>query len=61
MSDSRPKKLIIKLKEENKYYLLYNDGSIEDESNGITLDRKNDNELIAKIMDRFKHGFSDDI
>ena len=61
MNDNNSKKLIIKLKENNKYYLLYNDGSLEDEESGNVLDSKNDIELINKIKDRFRHGFTDDV
>ena len=61
MNGNNSKKLIIKLKENGKSYLLFNDGSIEDEEKGIALDIEKDKLLIDKIMDRFKHGFSDDI
>ncbi len=61
MSENNSKKLIIKLKENEKYYLLYNDGSLEDEESGKVLDSENDIELINKIKDRFRHGFTDDI
>ena len=60
MSDSNSKKLIIELKQDGKKYLLFNDGSLEDE-NGNILEREKDADLINKIMDRFKHGFTDDI
>ncbi len=60
MSDNS-KKMIIKLKYNDKSYILYNDGSIEDYENRALLDREIDSELIRKIMDRFKHGFTDDI
>ena len=60
MSENNSKKIIIKLKESGKNYLLFNDGSIEEE-NGKALDREKDIVLINKIMDRFKHGFTDDL
>jgi len=61
MNGNNSKKLIIKLKENGKSYLLFNDGSIKDDEKGIVLDIEKDKLLINKIMDKFKHGFSDDI
>ena len=61
MTDNNSKKLIIKLTEDGRKYLLFNDGSLEEEATGKVLDSKNDKDLIDKIMDRFKHGFSDDV
>ena len=61
MMDNNSKKMIIKLTEDGRKYLLFNDGSIEEEATGKVLDSKNDKDLIDKIMDRFKHGFSDDV
>lgn len=55
------KKMIIKLRENSKVYILYNDGSIEDNESKTLLDKEKDSELINKIMDRFKHGFTDEI
>lgn len=55
------KKMIIKLRENGKVYILYNDGSIEDNESKALLDKEKDSELINKIMDRFKHGFTDEI
>ena len=61
MAGNNSKKLIIKLTEDGRKYLLFNDGSLEEEATGKVLDSKNDKDLIDKIMDRFKHGFSDDV
>lgn len=61
MMDNNSKKMIIKLTEDGRKYLLFNDGSLEEEATGKVLDSKNDKDLIDKIMDRFKHGFSDDV
>jgi hypothetical protein len=61
MTDNNSKRMIIKLTEDGRKYLLFNDGSIEDEITGKALDSENDKDLIDKIMDRFKHGFSDDV
>ena len=55
------KKMRIKLRENGKVYILYNDGSIEDNESKALLDKEKDSELINKIMDRFKHGFTDEI
>ena len=55
------KKMIIKLRENSKVYILYNDGSIEDNESKTLLDKEKDSELINKIMDRFKHGFTDEV
>ncbi len=60
MSNNNSKKLIIRLKHNGKNYLLFNDGSLEEE-NGKALDKEIDKELISRIMDRFKHGFTDDV
>ena len=61
MKKNETKKLIIKLKENNKIYQLYNDGSIVDEELNVILDKGKDRALIDKIIGKFKHGFSDDI
>ena len=61
MNEKKSRKLIIKLVENGKFYLLYNDGSIVDDENNVKLDKEKDKLLINKIMDKFKHGFSDDI
>ncbi len=61
MKKSETKRLIIKLKENNKIYQLYNDGSIVDEELNVILDKEKDRALIDKIIGKFKHGFSDDI
>ncbi len=61
MAGNNSKKLIIKLTEDGRKYLLFNDGSLEEEATGKVLDSKNDKDLIDKIMERFKHGFSDDV
>ena len=61
MNAKNSRKLIIKLVENGKFYLLYNDGSIVDDENNVKLDKEKDKILINKIMDKFKHGFSDDI
>jgi flagellar basal body rod protein FlgB len=61
MNAKNSRKLIIKLVENGKFYLLYNDGSIVDDENNVKLDKEKDKLLINKIMDKFKHGFSDDI
>ena len=60
MSLNNSKKMIIRLKENGKSYLLFNDGSLEEE-NGKALNKDFDKELINRIMDRFKHGFTDDL
>ena len=61
MEENNSRKVIIKLTESGRQYLLLNDGSIEDESTNRILDKEFDKELIDKIMDRFKHSFSDDM
>lgn len=61
MNEKKSRKVIIKLIENGKFYLLYNDGSIVDDENNVKLDKEKDKLLINKIMDKFKHGFSDDI
>lgn len=61
MNAKNSRKLIIKLVENGKFYRLYNDGSIVDDENNVKLDKEKDKLLINKIMDKFKHGFSDDI
>ena len=61
MGENNSRKVIIKLTENGKQYLLLNDGDIEEESTNRILDKENDKYLIDKIMDKFKHGFSDDV
>ena len=61
MCYSNSKKIIIELTEDGKKYVLYSDGCLKEMATGKVLNKEFDKDLIDKIMDRFKHGFSDDV